>query len=76
MDNKKEHLPLFGVGPIIIYGQFVFTAISIILTIFFDIKIRIEWLKTPFIIIGIIFIVFGFYLDLSAKLKSFITVLI
>ena len=70
MDNKKGHLPLFGVGPIIVYGQLVFTAISIILTIFFDVKIRIEWLKIPFIIIGIIFIVFGFYLDLSAKLKS------
>ena len=38
MDNIKEHLPLFGVGPIIVYGQLVFTAISIILTIFFDIK--------------------------------------
>lgn len=70
MDNIKEHLPLFGVGPIIVCGQLVFTAISIILTIFFDVKIRIEWLKIPFIIIGIIFIVFGFYLDLSAKLKS------
>ena len=70
MDNKKEHLPLYGVGPIIVYGQFVLTAISIFLTIFFDIKIRIEWLKIPFIIIGIIFIVFGFYLDLSAKLIS------
>ncbi len=70
MDNIKEHLPLFGVGPIIICGQLVFTAISIILTIIFDVKIRIEWLKIPFIIIGIIFIVFGFYLDLSAKLES------
>ena len=70
MDNKREHLPLFGVGPIIVYGQFIFTAISIILTMVFDIKIRIEWLKIPFIIIGIIFIVLGFYLDLSAKLKS------
>ena len=38
MDNIKEHLPLFGVGPIIVYGQLVFTAISIILTIFFDVK--------------------------------------
>ena len=70
MDNKREHLPLFGVGPIIVYGQFIFTAISIILTMVFDIKIRIEWLKIPFVIIGIIFIVLGFYLDLSAKLKS------
>ena len=45
MENKREHLPLFGVGPIIIYGQFVFTAISIVLTFVFDIKISIEWLR-------------------------------
>lgn len=70
MENKSEHLPLFGVGPIIVYGQFILTAVSIILTMIFDIKIRIDWLQIPFIIVGIIFIVFGFYLDLSAKLKS------
>lgn len=36
--NKKNHLPLYGVGPIIVYGQFVFPAISIILTYIFDAK--------------------------------------
>lgn len=36
--NKKNHLPLYGVGPIIVYGQFVFTVISIILTYISNVK--------------------------------------
>ena len=70
MEKEKNHLPLYGVGPIIIFGQMIFTAISIILTIIFDIKIRFEVLRIPGIIVGIIMIGFGIYLDLSAKLKS------
>lgn len=70
MENEKKHLPLYGVGPVIVYGQMIFTATAIILAIKFNIKYEIELLKIPFIIIGIFFICFGFYLDLSAKLKS------
>lgn len=69
--SKKNHLPLYGVGPIIIYGQFVFTAISIILTYKFDSKFpTINVLNILFKVMGILLISSGLYLDLSAKLKS------
>ncbi|MDE6231736.1 MAG: isoprenylcysteine carboxylmethyltransferase family protein [Lachnospiraceae bacterium] len=69
--SKKNHLPLYGVGPIIIYGQFVFTAISIILTYKFDSKFAtINVLNILFKVMGILLISSGLYLDLSAKLKS------
>ena len=70
MDNKKEHLPLFGVGPVIVFGQMIFTAMAIILASKLDINYGIDLLKVPFIIIGIVIIGLGCYLDLSAKLKS------
>lgn len=69
--SKKNHLPLYGVGPVIIYGQFIFTAITIILTDIFDLKFPISnVLNIIFRIIGILLIAAGLYLDLSAKLKS------
>lgn len=69
--NKENHLPLYGVGQIIVYGQFVFTAISIILTYIFDTKFQTNnVLNILFKIVGILLIALGLYLDLSAKLKS------
>lgn len=69
--NKKNHLPLYGVGPIIVYRQFVFTATSIILTYIFDAKFpTINVWNILFKIVGILLIAFGLYLNLSAKLKS------
>lgn len=69
--NKKEHLPLYGVGPFIIYGQFIITAVSIALTYIFDIKYpTFGILNIPLKITGILLIAFGIYLDLSAKIKS------
>ena len=71
MANDKKHLPLFGVGPVIVYGQFVITAAAIILVKMLDTDFaEFSSLKIPFLLIGIAFIVFGIYLDLSAKLKS------
>jgi len=70
VDNEKKHLPLFGVGPAIVFGQVIFTAIAIILTCKLNIKYEVEVLRIPFIVIGTGFIVSGFYLDLSAKYKS------
>ena len=70
-NNKKEHLPLYGVGPVIVYGQYAVTAISIALTYIFDIKyLSVDFLNIPFKIIGILLIAFSIYLDLSAKIKS------
>lgn len=71
MVNDKKHLPLFGVGPFIVYGQFVITAVAIVLVKISETDFaELSSLKIPFMLIGIAFIVFGIYLDLSAKLKS------
>ena len=70
MDNNEEHLPLYGVGPIIVYGQVVITVLAIMLAKIFDIKYGIEILRLPFVVLGILYILFGLFLDLSAKLKS------
>jgi len=71
MVNDKKHLPLFGVGPVIVYGQFVITAVAIVLVKSSETDFaELSSLKIPFMLIGIAFIVFGIYLDLSAKLKS------
>lgn len=69
--SKKNHLPLYGVGPVIVYGQLIFTAITIILTYVFDLRFPVRnVLNIVFKITGILLITFGLYLDLSAKLKS------
>lgn len=69
--NRENHLPLYGVGPIIVYGQFVFTAISIMLTYIFEFGfLTISAFNILFRVIGILLIVSGIYLNLSAKLKS------
>lgn len=71
MGNNNKHLPLFGVGPVIVFGQVLITAIAIGLTYVFDVNFAsFDILEIPFIVIGILFIMFGFYLDLSAKYKS------
>lgn len=69
--NKTNHLPLYGVGPVIVWGQFVFTAISILLTCILDLKVpTIDVINLLFKAIGILLIAYGLYLDISAKLKS------
>ena len=71
MSNINKHLPLFGVGPVIVYGQVLMTAIAIGLTYVFDVSFAsFDILQIPFLVVGIILIIFGFYLDLSAKYKS------
>lgn len=69
--NKENHLPLFGVGPVIVYGQYILTAIPIIITYVFDLKFPVNnGFEVLFKIIGILLIAFGLGLDLSAKIKS------
>lgn len=71
MGNGNKHLPLFGVGPVIVFGQVLITAIAIGLTYMFDFNFAsFDMLKIPFLVIGIMFIIFGLYLDFSAKYKS------
>ncbi len=69
--RKASHLPLYGVGPIIVWGQLIFTAISIILTCRFNFRFPTnDVINLLFKAIGIFLIAYGLYLDVSAKLKS------
>ncbi len=64
--SKTNHLPLFGVGPVIVLGQFIFTIVSIILTCKIDYKFSTaNVLNLLFRVIGILLIAFGMYLDVS-----------
>ena len=70
-DTSKKHLPLFGVGPVIVYGQFFITGMAIVLSYIFDWSFaRIDILNLPLKVIGVLLIIFGFYMDLRAKMKS------
>ncbi len=69
--RKSKHLPLYGVGPIIIWGQIIFTAIAILFTR----VLELQWAAADavslfFRAIGIFFVASGLYLDISAKFKS------
>ncbi|MEE1197392.1 MAG: isoprenylcysteine carboxylmethyltransferase family protein [Lachnospiraceae bacterium] len=69
--NKKEHLPLLGVGPVIVAGQIIITVIGIVIFLNGHLELRrIEELNIPLKILGILLIVFGLYLNYSAKRKS------
>ena len=69
--NKKEHLPLFGVGPVIVAGQIIITVIGIVAFLNGHLEFgKIEQLNIPLKILGTALIVFGLYLNYSAKRKS------
>ena len=66
--SKTNHLPLYGVGPVVVLGQIIFTVISIILTGMFDFKFpTINVINLLFKVIGVFLIAYGLYLDVSAK---------
>ena len=69
--KSDKHLPLFGVGPF--YGVVVIalTILGILLSCFGLLDsglIKIKWLKIIFIIIGILFIIEGFFVWAKAAL--------
>ncbi len=69
--SKPNHLPLYGVGPVIVWGQFALTAVFIILTNIYDLKFpAVRAVNIVFKVIGILLIVCGLYLDISAKFQS------
>lgn len=70
MENN-EHLPVVGVGPVIVIPQIIVTCAGIMLSAFgyFDTGI-IATLKIPFLIIGIIIIIFGIFLWYCANYKD------
>ena len=70
-NKKKEHLPLFGVGPFIVFGQIGFTASMIVLSNVMKWKqIPFGVFKMPFMFLGIVLIITGICLDIIAKYKS------
>ena len=67
----KSHLPLFGVGPVIIALQILITAVGIFVSYRGCLDVgKTRLLNMPLKIIGIGLILFGFYLNYSAKRKS------
>lgn len=70
-DNVNKHLPVIGIGPIIVIPQLLITTVAIIMSerkkIFF---FQIESLKIPFIIIGIVLIIFGIWMWFSSNFIS------
>lgn len=68
---KKEHLPIFGVGPIIILPQIIITIIGVILT---EKGILLDWsfgiLKIPLLILGVASVVCGILLFYGAVFKA------
>ena len=68
---KKNHLPLLGVGPVIIAVQVLITVTGVIASYrgYFAAG-KIELLNIPLKIVGIGLMVFGFSMNYSAKHKS------
>ena len=68
---KKNHLPLLGVGPVIIAVQVLITVIGVIASYrgYFAAE-KIELLNIPLKIVGIGLMLFGFSMNYSAKHKS------
>ena len=68
---KKEHLPILGVGPIIILPQIIITIIGVILT---EKGILLDWsfgiLKIPLLILGVASVVCGILLLYGAVFKA------
>ncbi len=72
--NNEEHLPVFGIGPFLVFPILLLSFISLIASIYKKIPIfQINELHFPFAIIGIILILAGILIWISAVLKSKIT---
>lgn len=69
--NRKEHLPVIGVGPIIVIPQIILTVLGLILSIFSLIPcINLGVFRLYGKITGILFIVLGLYLWSAANFKE------
>lgn len=69
--KKREHLPIFGVGPIIVGVQIALTLVGVVLSWmgYLDFG-RIDVLNIPLKIIGVLAIAYGIYLYLRANFQS------
>ena len=71
--EKKEHLPLVGVGPVYVIGIILLTLAGIILKITQVLKTgTFDVLRIPFLIVGILLMVYGVFLWVMANFHSHI----
>lgn len=69
--RKREHLPMIGVGPIYVIIIVACTIAGIILSRTEVLESgKIEVLRIPFLVIGVILVLFGLYLWFSANFQS------
>lgn len=70
-EKAKNHLPLLGVGPVIIAGQALLTALGVLLSCRGYLAAGdMPSLNIPLKIVGVALMIFGFFLNDSAKRKS------
>ena len=69
--SERKHLPLYGPGPAFMVFSVVLSVSCILLSWLEALSFgRLEVLRTPLTIVGILALVFGWYLNYSAKKKS------
>lgn len=72
--KNEEHMPIFGIGPFLVFPILLLSVLSLILTFYKRIPtFQIKELNPLFLIIGIILILIGIILWISAVIKSKIT---
>lgn len=71
MKENKNHLPVIGVGPVIVVPQIVLSAAGIFIsTKEFLSFARISALRIPFTVLGVVLIILGLYLWVYANFKT------
>ena len=69
--DKKKHLPLIGVGPGIVVPQLLLTALGIALSCTGVLNFgRVEWIRIPGLVVGVLLILFGAYLWIAAVFQT------
>lgn len=69
--EEQKHLPVIGVGPMIVAPQLILTAAGIILSCFGYLDFaKLTVIKIPFLILGILIIIAGIYLWYSANYRA------
>lgn len=69
--TKKEHLPIIGVGPMIVIPQLLLTFVGFMIGEFTNMpRINLGIFKFPCAILGIFLICFGIYLWIFANFKE------
>ena len=68
--KKREHLPTYGVGPIYGVSIILITVLGIVLSLNGMLNLgKVSFLKIPFVILGIVIALFGFWVWYSAAFR-------